>query len=37
MKSASKHLWFNTDQPREYINITEEVANWFRTAGSGRG
>ena len=26
MKSATEYLWLNTDQPRDYINITEQVA-----------
>jgi hypothetical protein len=25
MKSATEHLWFSTDQPRAYINITPYV------------
>jgi len=25
MKSATEYLWFNTRQPREYINMTQEV------------
>jgi len=37
MKSASKHLWFNTDQPREYINITEEVAQLVQDSGIREG
>lgn len=33
MKFATEYLWFDTDRPREYINITDEVAQVV--AGSG--
>ncbi|HUU54933.1 MAG TPA: secondary thiamine-phosphate synthase enzyme YjbQ [Armatimonadota bacterium] len=33
MKFATEYLWFNTGRPREYLNITEEVARIVRDSG----
>jgi secondary thiamine-phosphate synthase enzyme len=37
MKSATDYLWFNTDRPREYINITDEVARVVHDSGIREG
>ena len=37
MKSATKYLWFRTDQPRDYVNITEEVAQLVSDSGISEG
>ena len=37
MKSATQYLWFNTKQPREYVNITEEVERVVATSGIEEG
>ena len=37
MKSATKYLWFNTDQPRDYVNITDEVTDLVRESGISEG
>jgi len=37
MKSATKYLWFNTDRPRDYVNITEEVAQVVSDSGIREG
>ena len=37
MKAATEYLWFSTDQPREYINITDDVAQVVRRSGIQEG
>ena len=37
MTSATKYLWFTTDKPRDYINITEEVARVVEDSGIQEG
>lgn len=37
MKAHTKYLWFNTRQRREYINITDEVAEAVRESGISEG
>jgi secondary thiamine-phosphate synthase enzyme len=37
MKSLTKELWFNTKKPREFINITGEVASLLRGSGIQEG
>jgi len=37
MKFATDYLWFNTSEPREYINITDEVARVVREGGIQEG
>ena len=37
MKSITKELWFNTKQPREFINITGEVDGLLRESGIKEG
>jgi len=37
MKFATEYLWFNTKRPREYVNITEEVARVVRGSGIEEG
>jgi secondary thiamine-phosphate synthase enzyme len=37
MKSATEYLWFSTERPREYINITEEVARVVRESDIEEG
>jgi secondary thiamine-phosphate synthase enzyme len=32
-KTATKYLWFETKQPREYIRITDEVADFVSDSG----
>jgi secondary thiamine-phosphate synthase enzyme len=37
MKSATEYLWFKTDQPRDYINITDQVAKVVAESGIREG
>jgi len=37
MKSATEYLWFTTDQPRDYINITDQVAKVVADSGIREG
>jgi secondary thiamine-phosphate synthase enzyme len=37
MKSISKELWFNTKNPREFINITPQVEEVLRESGIQEG
>jgi len=37
MKSATEYLWFETRQPREYINITPDVAEVVEKSGVQEG
>lgn len=37
MKSLTKHLWFETEKRREYINITPEVESLVRESGIQEG
>ena len=37
MKFATEYLWFNTANHREYINITDEVAEIVRNSGVQEG
>ncbi len=37
MKFATEYLWFNTSRPREYVNITGEVARIVRESGIQEG
>ncbi len=37
MKSFTEYLWFNTSSHREYINITETVADIVRKSGVQEG
>lgn len=37
MKTLRKELWFRTNQRREFINITEEVANCVTESGVSEG
>jgi secondary thiamine-phosphate synthase enzyme len=37
MKSATEYLWFNTAQPREYINITSRVEEVVKKSGIREG
>jgi secondary thiamine-phosphate synthase enzyme len=37
MKSATEYLWFDTQHPREYVNITEEVTRVVRDGGIEEG
>ncbi len=37
MKSFTEYLWFNTSSHREYINITETVADIVRKSGVREG
>lgn len=37
MKSYTEYLWFNTKQHREYINITDTVADIVRKSGVREG
>ncbi len=37
MKSATKELWFETRRPREFINITPQVADLVRDSGVQEG
>jgi len=37
MKSATEYLWFDTDHPREYTNITDDVARVVRQSAIQEG
>ena len=37
MKSETEYLWFETDKPREYINITDSVADVVERSGIREG
>ncbi|UCC68848.1 MAG: YjbQ family protein [Armatimonadota bacterium] len=37
MKSTTEYLWFSTDRPREYINITDDVARVVGQSGIREG
>lgn len=37
MKSSVKYLWFQTTKPREFINITDEVASFVSGSGITEG
>ncbi len=37
MKSTTEYLWFETRQPREFVNITERVRSIVRTSGIQEG
>jgi secondary thiamine-phosphate synthase enzyme len=37
MKTLTKELWFNTKQPREFINITDEVEALLTESGVQEG
>jgi secondary thiamine-phosphate synthase enzyme len=37
MKSVTKELWFCTDKPREFINITDEVQTLLRESAVQEG
>lgn len=37
MKSHTEYLWFNTRKHREYVNITDEVAEAVRKSGIQEG
>ncbi len=37
MKSLTKHLWFNTKTRRDYLNITQQVAELVRESGVKEG
>ena len=37
MKSATEYLWFDTDQPRAYINITPYVEEVVQSSGVQEG
>ena len=37
MKSATQYLWFNTSRQREYINITDKVAEVVERSGIEEG
>src|SRR6266571_7541965 len=37
MKSQTEYLWFNTEHKREYINITESVADCVEKSGVREG
>ncbi len=37
MKSATEYLWVHTDRPREYLNITDDVARVVRQSGIQEG
>ena len=37
MKFATEYLWFSTSRPREYINVTKEVARIVRDSGIQEG
>ena len=37
MKTTTKELWFNTKQPREFINITDEVEALLAESGVQEG
>ena len=37
MKFGTEYLWFDTDRPREYVNITEDVSRVVRENGIQEG
>ncbi len=37
MRFATDYLWFNTSKPREYVNITEQVARVVEESGIREG
>ncbi len=37
MKSTTKYLWFNTEKPRDYVNMTDEVEGVVRASGVREG
>ena len=37
MRFATEYLWFNTSKPREYVNITEQVARVVEESGIREG
>ena len=37
MKSITEYLWFNTKQHREFINITDKVADLVKRSGIAEG
>jgi len=37
MKFATEYLWFSTGRPREYINVTKEVARIVHNSGIQEG
>lgn len=37
MKSKTEYLWFNTDKHREYVNITDRVAEVVADSGVAEG
>jgi secondary thiamine-phosphate synthase enzyme len=37
MKSATEYLWFSTSRPREYVNITDDVAGVVRESAIQEG
>lgn len=37
MKAYTEYLWFNTPRQRDYVNITEEVANILAKSGIKEG
>jgi len=37
VKSETEYLWFETDKPREYINITDSVADVVERSGIREG
>ena len=37
MKTATEYLWFNTARQREFVNITESVADMVRRSGIAEG
>ena len=37
MKTHTKYLWFNTKRRREYVNITDEVAEAVKDSGIREG
>ncbi|MFQ5769542.1 MAG: YjbQ family protein, partial [bacterium] len=37
MKSLTEHLWFNTPNRRDYINITDKIAELVKQSGVKEG
>ena len=37
MKSLTEHLWFETPHRRDYLNITDKIADLVRTSGVQEG
>ncbi len=37
MKSTTEYLWFNTEKPRDYVNMTDEVEGVVRASGVREG